>query len=222
MSDPCGIEWRAGRGLAQYFGLAKLLNHKPKRGNRFVAAVLKSSVNSRFIIQPACQWPRHSRKRQRTTTAAEEEEGVNNPACAISSRANPCLLLLTAIKLIPDPWQAHGSKQAQLQPEQQKAARVAPNTERPVVLANMATHYLEKYIESVTDLPAQLQRKFRLIRDLDEKSAKLQVSRACHRRRTRLHVCMLLQPVSSHPTSFSAHTNERARRLMSATNAASS
>jgi hypothetical protein len=34
---------------------------------------------------------------------------------------------------------------------------------------------LEKYIESVSDLPAQLQRKFRLIRDLDEKSAKLQV-----------------------------------------------
>jgi murein L,D-transpeptidase YcbB/YkuD len=41
----------------------------------------------------------------------------------------------------------------------------------------MATDYLEKYIESVSDLPAQLQRKFRLIRDLDEKSAKLQVSR---------------------------------------------
>lgn len=40
----------------------------------------------------------------------------------------------------------------------------------------MATDYLEKYIESVSDLPAQLQRKFRLIRDLDEKSAKLQVS----------------------------------------------
>lgn len=39
----------------------------------------------------------------------------------------------------------------------------------------MATDYLEKYIESVSDLPAQLQRKFRLIRDLDEKSAKLQV-----------------------------------------------
>lgn len=39
----------------------------------------------------------------------------------------------------------------------------------------MATDYLEKYVESVSDLPAQLQRKFRLIRDLDEKSAKLQV-----------------------------------------------
>jgi hypothetical protein len=39
----------------------------------------------------------------------------------------------------------------------------------------MATDYLEKYIDSVSDLPAQLQRKFRLIRDLDEKSAKLQV-----------------------------------------------
>jgi len=39
----------------------------------------------------------------------------------------------------------------------------------------MATDYLDKYIESVSDLPAQLQRKFRLIRDLDEKSAKLQV-----------------------------------------------
>lgn len=39
----------------------------------------------------------------------------------------------------------------------------------------MATDYLEKYVESVTDLPAQLQRMFRLIRDLDEKSAKLQV-----------------------------------------------
>lgn len=43
----------------------------------------------------------------------------------------------------------------------------------------MASDYLEKYIESVTDLPAQLQRKFRLIRDLDEKSAKLQVSLHC-------------------------------------------
>jgi hypothetical protein len=41
--------------------------------------------------------------------------------------------------------------------------------------AAMATEYLEKYIESVADLPAQLQRKFRLIRDLDEKSARLQV-----------------------------------------------
>lgn len=43
----------------------------------------------------------------------------------------------------------------------------------------MATDYLDKYIESVADLPAQLQRKFRLIRDLDEKSAKLQVGLVC-------------------------------------------
>lgn len=38
----------------------------------------------------------------------------------------------------------------------------------------MAVEYLEKYIERVTDVPAELRRRFKLIRDLDERSAKLQ------------------------------------------------
>lgn len=38
----------------------------------------------------------------------------------------------------------------------------------------MAVDYLEKYIERVADVPAELRRRFKLIRDLDERSAKLQ------------------------------------------------
>eukprot|EP00878_Enallax_costatus_P045127 GHUV01054055.1.p1 GENE.GHUV01054055.1~~GHUV01054055.1.p1 ORF type:complete len:108 (-),score=21.49 GHUV01054055.1:74-397(-) len=38
----------------------------------------------------------------------------------------------------------------------------------------MAVEYLEKYIERVADVPAELRRRFKLIRDLDERSARLQ------------------------------------------------
>lgn len=34
--------------------------------------------------------------------------------------------------------------------------------------------YIEKYIERVSDVPAHLQRNFKLIRDLDERSARIQ------------------------------------------------
>jgi hypothetical protein len=92
----------------------------------------------------------------------------------------------------------------------------------------MATDYLEKYIESVTDLPAQLQRKFRLIRDLDEKSAKLQVSsRRVQHAADHLHThlaCQCAAALSQPQLSPSAHThaNECPRRPMSVTSAASS
>lgn len=39
----------------------------------------------------------------------------------------------------------------------------------------MAVEYLEKYIDRVADVPAELRRRFKLIRDLDERSTKLQV-----------------------------------------------